>query len=140
MKSCAGHYTPSLPQSRTWKPAGKLLKRWVPKFHPSYGLIHLWLHAQHNMLIARHDADLVIGTCTRNNLASSSAGTADLEMQTYGMPGFCECGFPLQAAARQAKFESSAGGRAAKKALDNVKKEREADAAARKDTAKEWLS
>jgi hypothetical protein len=46
----------------------------------------------------------------------------------------------LQAAARQAKFESSAGGRAARKALDNVKKEREADAAARKDNAKEWLS
>ncbi|CAL5229910.1 g13332 [Coccomyxa viridis] len=44
------------------------------------------------------------------------------------------------AAARQAKFESSAGGRAAKKAMDNVKKEREADAAARNDTAKEWLS
>ena len=46
----------------------------------------------------------------------------------------------LQAAARQAKFESSAGGKAAKKAMDNVKKEREADAAARNDTAKEWLS
>ncbi len=46
----------------------------------------------------------------------------------------------LQAAARQAKFESSAGGKAAKKAMDNVKKERDADAAARNDTAKEWLS
>lgn len=47
----------------------------------------------------------------------------------------------LQAAARQAKFESSAGGKAAKKAMDNAKKERDADAAAsRKDNAKEWLS
>ena len=47
----------------------------------------------------------------------------------------------LQAAARQARFESSAGGKAAKKAMDNAKKEREADAAAsRKDNAREWLS
>lgn len=46
----------------------------------------------------------------------------------------------LQAATRQAKFESSAGGKAAKKAMDNVKKEREADAAAKNDNAREWLS
>ena len=27
----------------------------------SYGLIRLWLHAHHDMLIARHDTDLLIG-------------------------------------------------------------------------------
>ncbi len=47
----------------------------------------------------------------------------------------------LQAEARQAKFDSSAVGKAARKAVDNVKKEREADAAAaQKDTSREWLS
>mmetsp|Transcript_19129 Transcript_19129/g.34091 ORF Transcript_19129/g.34091 Transcript_19129/m.34091 type:complete len:93 (-) Transcript_19129:77-355(-) len=49
------------------------------------------------------------------------------------------------AAARQAEFESSAYGKAVKKTHDNVKKEREADAAARKDAqaagqARDWLS
>lgn len=47
----------------------------------------------------------------------------------------------MQAEARQAKFDSSAVGRAARKAVDNVKKEREADAAAaQKDTSRDWLS
>lgn len=46
-----------------------------------------------------------------------------------------------QAEARQAKFDSSAVGKAARKAVENVKKEREADAAAaQKDTSREWLS
>ncbi len=47
----------------------------------------------------------------------------------------------MQAEARQAKFDTSAVGKAARKAVENVKKEREADAAAaRKDTSKDWLS
>lgn len=48
----------------------------------------------------------------------------------------------LQAEARQAKFDSSAVGRAARKAVDNVKKEREADAAAasNKDNSRDWLT
>lgn len=49
----------------------------------------------------------------------------------------------MQAEARQAKFDSSPGGRAANKAVANVAKQREADAAAaarRNDDAKDWLS
>lgn len=48
----------------------------------------------------------------------------------------------MQAEQRQAKFDASAGGKAARKAVANVAKEREADAAARqqKDTARDWLS
>jgi len=49
----------------------------------------------------------------------------------------------MQAEARQAKFDSSPGGKAANKAIANVAKEREADAAAasrRNDNAKDWLS
>lgn len=45
-----------------------------------------------------------------------------------------------QAAARQAKFDTSAVGKAARKAVENVKKEREADAAASKDNSRLWLS
>lgn len=48
----------------------------------------------------------------------------------------------LQAEAREAKFNASAGGRAARKAVANVAKEREADAAAKQDNkaAQDWLS
>ncbi len=49
----------------------------------------------------------------------------------------------MQAEARQAKFDNSPGGRAANKAIANVAKEREADAAAaarRNDNAKDWLT
>lgn len=50
----------------------------------------------------------------------------------------------LQAEARQAKFDSTPGGRAARKAVANVAREREADAAANaargNDNAKDWLS
>ncbi len=47
----------------------------------------------------------------------------------------------LQAEARQAKFDTSAVGKAARKAVENVKKEREADAAAaQKDNSRDWLS
>ena len=44
-----------------------------------------------------------------------------------------------QAAERQAKFDASAGGRAARKAVENVKKEREA-VGRQTDTSKDWLS
>lgn len=48
----------------------------------------------------------------------------------------------LQAEAREAKFNASAGGKAARKAVANVAKEREADAAAKQQdsNAKDWLS
>lgn len=48
----------------------------------------------------------------------------------------------VQAEERQAKFDASAGGRAARKAVASVAKEREADANARhqKDTVQDWLS
>ncbi len=49
----------------------------------------------------------------------------------------------MQAEARQAKFDSSPGGRAANKAIANVAKEREADAAAasrKNNNAQDWLS
>lgn len=50
----------------------------------------------------------------------------------------------LQAEARQAKFDGTPGGRAARKAVANVAKEREADAAAAagrgQDHGKDWLS
>lgn len=49
----------------------------------------------------------------------------------------------VAAEARQAKFDTSPGGRAANKAIANVAKERAADSAAasrRNDNAKDWLS
>ena len=52
----------------------------------------------------------------------------------------CPCCRPRRA---RAKFDSSAVGRAARKAVDNVKKEREADAAAaaaNKDNSRDWLT
>ena len=45
-----------------------------------------------------------------------------------------------QAEARQQKFEQSAVGRAAKKSIANVKKEREADAQRRQDNTQDWLN
>ena len=50
--------------------------------------------------------------------------------------------FCSQAEAREAKFNQSAGGKAARKAVANVAKEREADAASRRDNnnAKDWLT
>ncbi|KAK9811602.1 hypothetical protein WJX72_006780 [[Myrmecia] bisecta] len=44
------------------------------------------------------------------------------------------------AAAREAAFRSSPGGRAAHKAVDNVKKEREAERQSRQDNARDWLT
>ena len=49
----------------------------------------------------------------------------------------------LQAEARHAKFDSSAVGRAARKAVEKAKKEREADvaaASAKQDNSRDWLS
>lgn len=50
----------------------------------------------------------------------------------------------MQAEARQAKFDNTPGGKAARKAVANVAKEREADAAANagrgKDRVQDWLS
>ncbi|BDA44931.1 hypothetical protein COCOBI_06-4100 [Coccomyxa sp. Obi] len=65
-------------------------------------------------------------------LSSQQPTAADLEARKQAAEA---------AEARQAKFDSSAVGKAARKAVENVKKEREADAAAaKKDTSREWLS
>ena len=56
----------------------------------------------------------------------------------------CKTSLLVQAEARQAKFDSTPGGKAARKAVANVAKEREADAAANaargKDRTQDWLS
>ena len=46
----------------------------------------------------------------------------------------------VQAEQRQQKFDTSATGRAARTAVNNVKKEREADRVDRNDRAKDWLN
>lgn len=50
------------------------------------------------------------------------------------------CGECMQAERRQQKFDTSATGRAARTAVNNVKKERDAERVDRNDRAKDWLN
>jgi hypothetical protein len=49
------------------------------------------------------------------------------------------CYFLMQAAARQAKFDQSPGGKAARKAAESAAKDKAAGAT-RQDAARDWLS